>query len=177
MKDDNNVNRPREIQLGDRVVKLREELDMSQSDLARAAKMNQRTLSAIERNKVKRTRFVVDLAQALFSTAEYLETGNITSPAIKNMARGLPEVDRFIPIVEWDEILDNTSCKIFSSKDRDMIPGLKGKPGTLALTVENDAMKSSSPDQRSYWPGDLVVVDTDSKPQSGDIVVFIDEER
>ena len=61
--------------LGERVVERREELKMSQTQLAKKVGISQQSLSAIEKGETKRPRNISDLARALSTTVSYLETG------------------------------------------------------------------------------------------------------
>ena len=148
------------MKFGTNVKKRREELGLSQKDLARAAKLSQTTISDIERGRNNGSRYLVDLMRALHLTCEELLYGKwVEGTAIEgnknseffteNVAK-IPISSR-IPLIGWDDIA-------VSKKEDCAIEILHCCPGacseqTFALRVVGDSMAEK------YKDGSIIYVD------------------
>lgn len=61
--------------LGNRITRLREKLEISQSELGRRVGKSAQTIQALESGRIKRPGYIVALARELKVTPQYLETG------------------------------------------------------------------------------------------------------
>jgi SOS-response transcriptional repressor LexA len=155
--------------VGERIRKLREEKNFSQQELALLIPISQAALHRLETGESSKSGKLVDIAQALGTTAEYLQTGK----GFINHSRNANK----IPILKWTEIkkwIDSDEDNpLLKNEERAFIYPPKNNinsKGAYALKIEGDSMQYNCKDSLNV--GDYVIVDPEKKEKSGDIIIY-----
>lgn len=171
---------------GDRVLKRREELGLSQPELGRASGLSYQAVQQIEAGTTKSTRRLLELATALKTTPEWLMHGHgaadvytppvpitpkmqrdlETSPAPSNVysADGWP---RDLPVMGTAECGPD-GWALFNGEVIRMAPRppeLAGIPKAYAVYVRGSSMENR------YFDGEIVYVNPAKPVQQGDFVL------
>ncbi len=88
-----------------RVKELREQLGLTQSELARRLDIKPQAIQALEAGKVKRPRFIVPLARELGVSPEFIEAGDSgRGPSIRRVyVRGSVQAGEWAEVWEWEK--------------------------------------------------------------------------
>lgn len=156
---------------GQRVKKRREELEMSQADLAKKTGLTQPTISFIESGRNQSSSYAVQLATALECSPSWLATGKAdkaeSSRAHYNASAG-PELRGRVPLISW------TTAGRWGEIRDPLQPGdaeewidttANVSNGAFALRVIGDSMEPKIPD------GAIVIIDPARPYQHGSIVL------
>ena len=100
------------MNLGKRVKQRREELRLTQGELARAVgNISQESIALLEKRDSKSSRNITSLAEALSCSVEWLTTGNETAKA--DTAMLLAQANRLAKDLTVDELKELTEYKKF----------------------------------------------------------------
>lgn len=156
---------------GNRVKKRREELGLSQGELAKATGLAQPTISNIESGRNKSSSYAVQLAGALKCSPQWLATGKSDKAASPeshyNVSPG-PDLRGRVPLISW-----TTAGKWAEAQDP-YIPGEAEEwvvttatvgPNAFALRVVGDSMEPRIPD------GAIVIIDPSRSYKHGSVVL------
>jgi SOS-response transcriptional repressor LexA len=151
---------------GSRVKRRREELGMSQKDLADKAGIAQPTISFIESGRNKASTYVVQLASALKVSAQWLDTGR--GPKEPSNVENGPNMRARVPLIswttagKWGDVQDPFSPG--EAEEWIATTGTVG-PEAFALRVVGDSMEPKIPD------GSIVIIDPAARYEHGKIVL------
>lgn len=151
---------------GSRVKKRREELGMTQPELAKAAGIKQPTVSNIESGRNKGSSYVVQLATALKCSPHWLATGR--GPKEPHDNEPGPSIRARVPLISWTtagrwgEVQDP-----FSPGDAEEWISTTATvgPSSFALRIRGDSMEPKIPD------GAIVIIDPAAPYSHGKIVL------
>lgn len=132
-----------------RARKRREELKLTQRQVAKLCRVTQQAYEKFERGETKRPRYIYELAKALKVSPEWLSTGeqpeiNITPPvSVLDKARKIPvfsfggalKSDRQRATLDDGEVIDRVAP----------LPTLEEAQGAIALFVQDDGFASAYP--------------------------------
>ena len=79
----------------------------------------------------------------------------------------------YIPVIDWVNAGDKPQTHKPPLKESEFVAFPKNKCGgnCYALIVNGDSMSAASPSEKSFFPGDRIIVDPDLEPLSGDCVI------
>ncbi|EKO3964632.1 helix-turn-helix domain-containing protein [Vibrio fluvialis] len=143
-----------------RLKQRRQEMGLTQAQLAEAACVSQQSIESIENGRTKRPRSIVDLARALKCSPDWLLNGKSIMPIGEVNSRRVP-------------LLSYVQAGAF--KDANPITTMDGSfdyiyvdddisDESFALRIEGDSM---TPD---FKEGDIVVIDASIEPAPGEFV-------
>ncbi|TNZ90917.1 DNA-binding protein [Vibrio parahaemolyticus] len=149
-----------------RLKQRREELDLTQEELANLAGIKQQTIQSIESGRTRKPRDIVSIADALKCSPNWLLNGGSVIPLTHINSRRIPllsyvqagELTEENPIREPDGSFEYVSC------DDDI------GSEAFALRIEGDSM---TPDFRE---GDLVIIDPSVAPAPGEFVFAVSDD-
>lgn len=150
---------------GGRVKKRREELGLSQTELAKASGIKQPTIGFIESGRNKSSTHVVQIANALKVSPQWLNTGR--GPKEANVEAG-PAIRGKVPLISW------TTAGRWADVQDPFPPGGAEEwlattatvgPSAFALRVVGDSMEPKIPD------GSIVIIDPAVQHAHGKIVL------
>lgn len=165
--------------IGARLRKARLQKRLTQPQLARLAGVSQTSISDLERGRATETRKLVQLAQALGKTPEWLESGSL--PEERPVLRTLPGPDtltqaiedlaqtRRIPVIgtvkaEEDGFLETVD---YPAGQGGVVPYHGKDMNAYALRVRGDSMAGK------IDSGETIVVEPGTTPQPGDIAMVL----
>ncbi|PSU66566.1 phage repressor protein [Photobacterium phosphoreum] len=144
---------------GERLLRKREELKLTQEQLAAKIGITRVTISKIEQDLTQSTRAdtLLSLAKVLKCTPQWLLNGSgseDTSTNESNVVAG-PPIYQFVPLVNWVQAGNWTDiAPQISFEDTELFPcPVKSAPGTFALRIQGDSMLPR------FEEGDLIFVD------------------
>lgn len=152
---------------GQRVKKRREELEMSQDDLAKKAGLTQPTISNIESGRNKGSTFAVQLASALKCSPHWLATGRGAKEVGANTEPG-PVIRARVPLISWTTAgkWAEVSDPFPQGEGEEWVPTTASVgPNAFALRVVGDSMEPRIPD------GCIVIIDPARPYRHGSIVL------
>lgn len=156
---------------GSRLRETRDELGLSQGELAKVSGITQPTISNLERGRNQGSSYVAQLASALKVNAKWLATGN-GPKKISDVSPG-PDIRGEAPLISWvragqfDDAQDN--YRVGEAEAFYPMPRRAG-PRTYCLRVEGESM--TAPFGKSYPPGSIIFVDPDQRsPANGARVI------
>lgn len=160
---------------GQKVREIREAKGWSQPDLARASGVSQQTIDLIERSKTKRTKFVIELADALECAPSELDPSYLS---IESGARTSDELEA-IPVRGAAAGSHEKGAFQFTGEDTDYIErprALAGQRKVFAVYVVEDSMQPEHPHgalriatpDRPAKPGDTVIIEAQDDPDAGE---------
>ncbi|HFQ5443035.1 TPA: LexA family protein [Vibrio vulnificus] len=141
---------------------------VTQSELARRIGIKQQSVSQICSGKSVRSRYTMQIAEALCISANWLATGSgdiwITDDA--NIKGRIPLIN-WVQAGNWTEIAEG-----FAQEDAEEWREVTGKAhgGCFALRVKGDSMENPS-GKKSIPEGAVIVVDPEMSYSSGSLVV------
>lgn len=150
---------------GQRIKRVRRQLNLTQRDLANAAGISPSAISEMERDNTKsiRPQHLFLIARAMRRNAEWLATGR--GPELLGAANTEPGPDLVttVPLIswvaagQWEDIVDNYQ----PGEGEAMIPTTKKVgPRAFCVRVRGDSMLDPM-GRRSYPDGSLIIVDPD----------------
>ena len=162
--------------MGQRLRERREELDLTQGELAALSGVRQETISNIETGRNKGSRYIAQLARALKLDAHFLATGKPYVLAIAdrtasgNVSPG-PDLRGTVPLISWVQAgAWRTTVDNLELSEGERLPvTVQVKRHTYALRVRGDSMVAPHGD--SFPEGSIIVVEPELEPQTGDYVV------
>lgn len=173
------------MKTGDRIKLLREKLGISQAELANLcgwgnAGSGASRIGNYEKNiRNPKREDIIIIAKAFTNKfvhvidPAWLQFGSGTTPPVilfENVA--IPK--GYIPILSFSDITANLNWRIINNKEWKIIPMFgDGNENSYAIRVKGDAMISSMPGKRSFLENDIIIIDPDKKPESGDFVLAI----
>lgn len=162
--------------LAKRVKARRQELGMTQDELALQSGLKQPDISKIERGLIQKTTGMIGLSRALKCSPDWLDTGDgeMLGAGESNLVEA-GGADGEIPLISW--VIAGEFCESpdnFHTGDaEDYLPRPLSSMGknTFALTVRGDSMNVEG----GYQEGEIVYVDPDKQPWPGcDVVAKVD---
>lgn len=144
--------------LAERAIQLRNELGLTQRQVADQVGMTQQAYNDVEKGKSKRPRNIERLAKTLKTTPQYLQFGSDLE---------LSAITYSIPVIPMSEVIDWPFCMEVAAgeKKEQVLMHVEGFENCYVLHVANDLM---SPELN---PGDTIIVDPNKKPKDGSFVV------
>jgi SOS-response transcriptional repressor LexA len=146
---------------------------VTQSELARRIGIKQQSISQICSGKSARSRYTMQIAEALRVNAHWLATGDgEIGLGVGNVEVG-PDIKGSIPLINWVQAGDWTEiAEGFAHEDAEEWRDVTGKAheGCFALRVKGDSMENPS-GKKSIPEGAVIVVDPELPYSSGSLVV------
>ncbi|EAA7987441.1 helix-turn-helix transcriptional regulator [Salmonella enterica] len=107
------------MNISERVKSLRTELGLTQAQLATRAKTSQQAIEQLENGKIKRPRYIIELANALNCDPSWLLTGEGNQIKSRNQESEIPPQSSWIGISAWDKNtpLDDDEVEVPFLKD------------------------------------------------------------
>lgn len=155
----------------DRLKMARKAKKLSQTRLAELLNVSQAAIQSLESGRVKSTTFLVELAEKLDVTPEWLvdgeQTGNILhlNYPTGNIAKSLP----FLRIEEAQQWIANGILPTNVGTIQ-MLSNIQVSKKSFCIEIEGDAMVSTTEPSKSLFPGFIAIVDPERQINSGDIV-------
>ena len=159
------------MSFNERVRQRRLELGLSQAELGRLAGVPQSTIGQIENGRNKISTKILELANALQTTAEYLVNG------AKSKAQGLSNITATgfhlsrVPVISWAQAGNWRDIEYYDSNDMEYVQTVKPIEGGFALRIHNDSM------QPEFTDGDIIVIDPHAPQDAGSYVVAIHDNQ
>jgi transcriptional regulator with XRE-family HTH domain len=145
------------MNIGDRIKAGRQAKKWSQADLADASGVKQQMISKLETGKSETTADLVSLAQALDTTAEYLQTGKETSDEKKEISPELsPEVQAVVELyLHAPEAGQKAAQSILATFAKAAKSGPQHPPSAVAHTAAERRLlkvfRSKDKGARAHW--------------------------
>lgn len=155
--------------IGKRVKSSRDALDITQAQLAEKVGTTQQSIEQLEGGKIKRPRYLPELALALGVSIDWLLKGTTdanVSYVGPNIPKGKYPLISYVSAGSWSEACEPynlTDIDEWYESDTNMFGD------GFWLRVEGDSM--TSPVGQSIPEGHIVLVDTGRDPQNGSLVV------
>ncbi len=155
---------------GQRIKEAREDLRISQPELAKRARVTKSAVSQWENGSTKELKadHLLAVAKALNVSPEWLATGRGPKQRTQDIDQGSEPKVSLIPFLTWAQVRDwhETAGAPHSNGivDRVAIVGTFG-PRTFALPVCGDSMEPA------FFEGDTIIVDPDRDPKGRDYVI------
>lgn len=152
------------MDIANRVKKLRKALDLTQYQLAELVGVAQNSIQKLEKGDTKNPRNIESLARALKCTPEFLQFG-ISENINSNVSPG-PTLKAAVPLISWVQAgawSEISEIKEYDA-DRYLCP-VKCSDQTFALKVHGVSMEPK------FYEGDLIFVDPEAECIHGSYVV------
>lgn len=163
------------MSLGIRLKQARLKKKLTQEELAEIVGIKQQAVQRIEAGKVKSTSYVVQLAQALDVTPEWLALGEETAET--GLADGHTSSNASTqqctqaPLLKWHD-LELVKQLPLSSGEYSKLPLLDRVCNKcFALQIKDNSMTATNPGQPSFLPNDYIIIDTSLESKNGDFVI------
>lgn len=159
------------MSFNERVRQRRLELGLSQAELGRLAGVPQSTIGQIENGRNKSSTKILELANALQTTAEYLVNG------AKSKVQGLSNITATgfhlsrVPVISWAQAGNWRDIEHYDGDDMEYVQTVKPIEGGFALRIHNDSM------QPEFTDGDIIVIDPHAPQDAGSYVVAIHDNQ
>ena len=157
---------------GQRIKEAREDLRISQPELAKRARVTKSAVSQWENGSIKELKadHLLAAAKTLNVSPDWLVTGRGSKHRTHDMDKGSEPTASLIPLLTWAQVRDwhetAGAPHLSGPGDRVAIVGTFG-PRTFALPVCDDSMDPV------FREGDTIIVDPDREPKGGDYVIVI----
>ena len=148
---------------------------LTQEELAETVGIKQQAVQRIEAGKVKSTSYIVQLAQALDVTPEWLALGEDEATTLEKSGKPptpLPAVSfASVPLLQWHEI-DLIQRLPLEAENLKMLP-VFGNIGNqcFALQIKDNSMMNKNGDELSFLKEDYIIVDSTRTAHNGDYVI------
>lgn len=146
---------------------------VTQSELACRIGIKQQSISQICSGKSARSRFTMQIAEALGVNAQWLATGAGRISVEGGNVESGPDVEASIPLINWVQALDWAEiAEGFALNDAEEWREVYGKlnKGCFALRVRGDCMENSG-GKISIPEGAVIVVEPGAPFTSGSLVI------
>lgn len=159
-------------EIKDRMSYARGQRNLSAAQVAKLIPMSPQGYLDIESGKSKRPRNLKRIAEILGVSEEWLQFGTGKSPFEPELNRIKCEA---IPLLSWSEAANYPANEADIIKNTTIFVPLVGRGSmkSYALKVEGDSMVS--PHGRSFYPGEVIIVDPLKTPSNGDFVIAFKE--
>ena len=157
---------------GQRIKEAREDLRISQPELAKRARVTKSAVSQWENGSTKELKadHLLAVAKALNVSPDWLATGRGPKQRTQDIDQGSEPKVSLIPLLTWAQVRDwhETAGASHTSgiMDRVAVVGTFG-PRTFALHVCGDSMEPA------FFEGDTIIVDPDRERKGRDYVIVI----
>ena len=157
---------------GQRIKEAREDLRISQPELAKRARVTKSAVSQWENGSTKELKadHLLAVAKALNVSPDWLATGRGPKQRTQDIDQGSEPKVSLIPLLTWAQVRDwhETAGASHTSGIMDWVAvvGTFG-PRTFALHVCGDSMEPA------FFEGDTIIVDPDREPKGRDYVIVI----
>lgn len=164
----------------DRLAKVRKEKKLSREKLAEIAGVSTSTITFLENGRNESSKFLVEIANALGVSAEWLMYGESRSipttlevaPIPNTASLGKPSDNVYVPVISWvaagsfsnietvpiDDLIKWVPCPVPHSKN------------TFALKVVGVSMENPN-GKPSFEDGDIIYVDPEKEPENKSLVI------
>ena len=159
------------MSFNERVRQRRIELGLSQAELGKMAGVPQSTIGQIENGRNKSSTKILELANALQTTVEYLVNG------VKTKAQGISNISATnfrtnrVPVISWVQAGNWRDIEHYDSDDMEYVQTVKFIEDGFALRVHGDSM------QPEFADGDIIVVAPHAQPENGSYVVVVQDDK
>lgn len=161
--------------LGDRLKKARLEAGLTQEMLSVKSGISQQTIQKIESGKVKRTSYLLSLANSLNISAEWLQFGQgLSTPASFSPKVGVDSAKfKNVPVLNSNQIYEWLANPVLPCEDLNVKIFIANNVGNRSFIYEvtGSAMINPQNTDESLFPGESTLIDPDSNLVSGDIVL------
>lgn len=154
------------MSLGLRLKQARHKKKLTQEELAEIVGIKQQAVQRIEAEKVKSTSYVVQLAQALDVTPEWLALG---TEAVENKTPSL-EI-KTAPLIQWTDYQLISHLPIQNPDLTKIAYTSSNSQPCFALQINNTSMSANTDDGFSFLPGDIIIVDPQRQAKDNDFVI------
>lgn len=156
--------------LSERLKWARERLGWSQKTLAERSGVTQQNISKLEKNPHAQTSFVLELAEALNVSPDWLKYGIEKELSIDY---SIDTID--VPLLSWDALIKhgrNYRAFVDNNKEIKMVsvPKFVGHDA-FAVQVESDSMVSPTPGTISFLPGQIIGCNPSLSIDANDFVI------
>src|SRR3990167_1823004 len=159
------------MSLAKRLGALLKEKKLSGNALAKKVGLTQQSLWEITSGKTKQPRNIGKIAEVLGVDPGWLLFGEKTND-VQNISSY--EIKQHVPLLKGEKIKE--FCENMNKTlDKDTIfIGIQGKASdkTFALEVNGDSMTAPLSTKRSFFEGDIIIVDPTLKPENGSFIVI-----
>ena len=159
------------MSFNERVRQRRIELGLSQAELGKMAGVPQSTIGQIENGRNKSSTKILELANALQTTVEYLVNG------VKTKAQGISNISATnfctnrVPVISWVQAGNWRDIEHYDSDDMEYVQTVKFIEDGFALRVHGDSM------QPEFADGDIIVIDPHAPQDAGCYVVAVHDNQ
>ena len=159
------------MSFNERVRQRRIELGLSQAELGKMAGVPQSTIGQIENGRNKSSTKILELANTLQTSVEYLIEG--VKPKIREYSNiGITGyLLNAIPIISWVQAGEWRDIEHYDSEDTEYIQITKAIKDGFALRVQGDSM------QPEFADGDIIVIDPHAPQDNNSYVVAIHDDK
>lgn len=159
------------MSFNERVRQRRLELGLSQAELGRLAGVPQSTIGQIENGRNKSSTKILELANALRTTVEYLVNGEKSGArGVSNVAATGYHLDR-VPVISWVQAGNWRGIEHYDSDDMEYVQTVKFIEDGFALRVHGDSM------QPEFAEGDIIVIDPHAPQDAGSYVIAVHDDQ
>ena len=157
---------------GERIKEAREDLRISQPELAKRAKVTKSAVSQWENGSTKELKadHLLAVAKALNVSPDWLATGRGPKHRNQDIDQGPEPKASLIPLLAWTQVRDwhetGGPRSSIAIPERVPVVGTFG-PRAFALHVCGDSMEPA------FFEGDTIIVDPDRAPKGRDYVIVI----
>ena len=159
------------MSFNERVRQRRIELGLSQAELGKMAGVPQSTIGQIENGRNKSSTKILELANALQTTVEYLVNG------VKTKAQGISNISATnfctnrVPVISWVQAGNWLDIEHYDSDDMEYVQTVKFIEDGFALRVHGDSM------QPEFADGDIIVIDPHAPQDASCYVVAVHDNQ
>ena len=157
---------------GERIKEAREDLHISQPELAKRARVTKSAVSQWENGSTRELKagHLLAVAKALNVSPDWLVTGRGLKHRTQDIDKGSKPTASLIPLLTWGQVRDwhetAGAPHLSALVDRVAVVGTFG-PQTFALPACDDSMEPV------FREGDTIIADPDREPKGGDYVIVI----
>lgn len=164
------------MSLGVRLKQARQKKNLTQEELADLVGIKQQAVQRIEAGKVKSTSYIVQLAQALDVSPQWLALGEetvaaptpIPAPIVKDADQTF---FHHAPLIDWHDIhtINQLPLRDHNGLKFPVLGRINNR--CFALQVKDQSMLASTFGEPSFMKGDYLIIDSSATPQADDFVI------
>lgn len=163
------------MSLSIRLKKARMKKHLTQQQLAAQVGIKQQAVQRIEAGKVKSTSYVVQLAQALDVSPDWLALGPsdepLTRDTIDETSQAYDTSVQLIPLLDWSQLASRQQL-LNNTESLPKVPSyFRVSHQAFALILKDDSMTRSDGNKHSFLRNDVIVVDPLKAPVDGGYVL------